>query len=75
MKKYSIPNGLAPNITKQKTKGALKFMFHRYQSGVTGESQVLVYSYAELIIIITNIFKVLMVGEKWFWNPLVTMWI
>uniref|UniRef100_A0A2S2QUZ9 Putative exonuclease mut-7 n=1 Tax=Sipha flava TaxID=143950 RepID=A0A2S2QUZ9_9HEMI len=36
MKKYSIPNGLAPNITKQKKKGALKFMFHRYQSGVTG---------------------------------------
>jgi hypothetical protein len=49
MKKYSIPNGLAPNITKQKKKGALKFMFHRYQSGVTGKSQVLVYRYTELL--------------------------
>lgn len=37
MKKYNIPNEFAPNITKQKKKGALKFMFHRYQSGVTGK--------------------------------------
>lgn len=38
MKKYKISNELAPNITKLKKKGALKFMFHRYQSGVTGIS-------------------------------------
>lgn len=36
MKKYKISSELAPNITKLKKKGALKFMFHRYQSGVTG---------------------------------------
>lgn len=40
MKKYNIPNELAPNITKLKTRGALKFMFYRYQSGVTGKLQV-----------------------------------
>jgi len=37
MKKYKIPSEYAPNITKVKRKGALKFMFHRYQSGVTGK--------------------------------------
>lgn len=42
MKKYNVPSELAPNITKQKKMGALKFMFHRYQSGSTGKLQVLV---------------------------------
>lgn len=37
MKKYKIPNELAPNITKKKKMGALKFMFHRFQSGITGK--------------------------------------
>jgi len=37
MKKYNIPNEFAPNNTKQKKRGALKFMLHRYQSGVTGK--------------------------------------
>lgn len=43
MKKYNIPNDLAPNITRKKKKGALRFMFHRYQSGVTGKSQIHAY--------------------------------
>ncbi|XP_022165293.1 exonuclease mut-7 homolog [Myzus persicae] len=36
MKKYNIPNELAPNITRQKKKGALVYLFRRYQSGATG---------------------------------------
>lgn len=40
MKKYNVPSELAPNITKKKKMGALKFMFHRYQSGSTGKLQV-----------------------------------
>jgi len=43
MKKYNIPNELAPNITRQKKKGALVYLFHRYQSGATGKSQIHVY--------------------------------
>ncbi|XP_050424575.1 exonuclease mut-7 homolog [Adelges cooleyi] len=35
-KKYNISSELAPNLTKQKKIGALKYMFHRYQSGATG---------------------------------------
>lgn len=45
MKKYNIPNELAPNITRQKKKGALVYLFHRYQSGATGKSQIQVYVY------------------------------
>lgn len=37
MKKYNIANEFAPNITKSKKRGALRFMFHRYQSGITGK--------------------------------------
>ncbi|VVC33796.1 Ribonuclease H-like domain,3'-5' exonuclease domain,Mut7-C RNAse domain [Cinara cedri] len=36
MKKYNIPSELAPHITKEKKMGALRFMFRRYRSGVTG---------------------------------------
>lgn len=48
MKKYKIPNELAPNITKQKKKGALKFMFHRYHSGVTGKLLIYICIYKKL---------------------------
>ncbi|XP_050548408.1 exonuclease mut-7 homolog isoform X2 [Daktulosphaira vitifoliae] len=36
MKKYNISNDFAPNITKQKRIGALKYLFYRYQSGTLG---------------------------------------
>ncbi|XP_025200796.1 exonuclease mut-7 homolog [Melanaphis sacchari] len=36
MKKYNISNEMAPNITRQKKKGALVYLFRRYQSGATG---------------------------------------
>jgi len=43
MKKYNIPNELAPNVTRQKKKGALVYLFRRYQSGATGKPQIHVY--------------------------------
>lgn len=43
MKKYNIPNELAPNITKEKNMGALRFMYRRYQTGATGKLEFYTY--------------------------------
>lgn len=37
MKKYKISSEFAPNITKQKQIGALRYLFYKYQDGSLGK--------------------------------------